>query len=87
MRWFLDDAFDLAYLKWISALRSGEYYVNMGIAWYFATALAKQWGATVLVIEGKALDRWTHNRAIQKAVESDRITDVQKAYLKTLKIR
>ena len=87
MRWYLDDAFDSAYLKWVSALRSQEYYVNMGIAWYFATALAKQWGAAVLVIEGKALDRWTHNRAIQKAVESDRITDVQKAYLKTLKIR
>ena len=87
MRWYLDDAFDPAYLKWVSALRSEEYYVNMGIAWYFATALAKQWDAAVPVIEGKVLDRWTHNRAIQKAIESNRLTEEQKAYLRTLRIR
>ena len=87
MRWYLDDAFDPVYLDWISALRSDEYYVNMGIAWYFATALAMQWDAVIPLIEQKSLDPWVHNKTIRKALESYRITDMQKAYLRTLKIR
>ena len=67
--------------------RSEEYYVNMMIAWYFATALAKQYDAVLPFIEEHRLDKWTNNKAIQKAVESYRITDEQKAYLKTLKIK
>lgn len=86
MRWYLDDAFDPVYLDWISALRSDEYYVNMGIAWYFATALAMQWDAVIPLIEQKSLDPWVHNKTIRKALESYRITDMQKAYLRTLKI-
>lgn len=86
MRWYLDDAFDPVYLDWVSALRSDEYYVNMGIAWYFATALAMQWDAVIPLIEQKSLDPWVHNKTIRKALESYRITDTQKAYLRTLKI-
>ena len=71
----------------VSQVRSEEYYVNMMIAWYFATALAKQYEAVLPYIEERQLDPWTHNKTIQKAVESYRITPQQKDYLKTLKIR
>ena len=87
MRWYMDDAFDPVYLGWISALHSDEYYVNMGIAWYFATALAMQWDEVIPLIEQKSLDPWVHNKTIRKALESYRITDTQKAYLRTLRIR
>ena len=87
MRYYLDDAFDLCYPEMVSQVRSEEYYVNMMRAWYFATALAKQYDAAAPFIEDGRLDQWTHNKAIQKAVESRRITDEQKAYLKTLKIK
>ena len=87
MEHFLDGDFDTKYPERISGLRSAEYYVNMMIAWYFATALAKQWDAIVPYIENKRLDVWTHNKAIQKAIESYRITPEQKAYLRTLKIK
>ena len=86
MRHFLDDAFDPAYLDWVAALRSEEYYINMMIAWFFATALAKQWDATLPFIEKHRLDVWTHNKAIQKAIESDRIPSARKALLKKWKI-
>ena len=84
---FLDDAFDLKYPEMVASLRSSEYYVKMMIAWYFATALAKQYEAILPFIENRKLDAWTHNKAIQKAVESYRITPEQKEYLKTLKIK
>ena len=84
---YLDDAFDLKYPEIVASIRSSEYYVNMMIAWYFATALAKQYEAILPFIEGRKLDAWTHNKAIQKAIESYRITPEQKEYLKTLKIR
>ena len=86
MRWFLGDGFEVSDLERVAALRSGEYYVNMMVAWYFATALAKQYGATLPYIEEKRLPEWTHNKAIQKAVESYRIAPEQKEYLKTLKV-
>lgn len=82
-----DDVFDVAYPKMVSKLRSAEYYVNMMIAWYFATALAKQYEAVLPFLEGQKLDVWTHNKTIQKAVESYRITSEQKGYLRTLKIK
>lgn len=85
MTFFLEEGFDKAYLARVSRIRSDEYYVNMMIAWYFATALAKQYEATVPYIEKCKLDRWTHNKTIQKAVESYRITPEQKEYLKTLR--
>ena len=85
MEHFLDEDFKTSYLTKVSKIRSDEYYVNMMIAWYFATALAKQYDATLPYIEKQKLDIWTHNKSIQKAVESYRITPEQKAYLKTLK--
>lgn len=87
MRHFLDARFSTAYPDAVVALRSDAYYINMMIAWYFATALAKQYDAILPYIENHRLDRWTHNKTIQKAVESCRITEVQKAYLRTLRIR
>ena len=87
MQHFLDEDFDPAYPEMVSKIRSEEYYVNMMIAWYFATALAKQYDAVLPYIEDKRLDVWTHNKAIQKSVESCRITPEQKEYLKNLKIK
>ena len=87
MEHFLDDDFDPKYPEWVSKLRSGEYYVNMMIAGYFATALAKQYDTVLPYIEEHRLDRWTNNKTIQKAVESYRITPEQKEYLRTLKIK
>lgn len=87
MTFFLDDDFEVEYLDWVATIRSEEYYVNMMTAWFFATALAKQYDATLPYIEGMRLDKWTHNKAIQKARESYRVSDDQKAYLKTLKIK
>lgn len=87
MRFFLDDKFKAEYLELASSVKSSEYYVNMMIAWLFATALAKQYEATLPYIEKRKLDSWTHNKTIQKAVESYRVTDEHKAYLKTLKVK
>ena len=87
MQHFLDEAFDPKYPKMVSEVHSEEYYVNMMIAWYFATALAKQYEAVLPYIEKQKLDPWTHNKTIQKAVESYRITPQQKEYLKTLKVK
>ena len=86
MEHFLDEDFDIRYPEKISKIRSEEYYVNMMIAWYFATALAKQYDTILPFIEDKKLSAWTHNKAIQKSVESYRITDEQKKYLRTLKV-
>lgn len=85
MEHFLDEDFKTSYLTRVSKIRSDEYYVNMMTAWYFATALAKQYEAALPFIEKHKLDIWTHNKTIQKAVESYRITPEQKEYLKTLK--
>ena len=85
MTHFLDGDFDPVYLEWVADLRSEEYYVNMMIAWYFATALAKQYEAAVPFLEQNRLERWTHNKTIQKAVESYRISEERKASLKTLR--
>ena len=87
MQHFLDADFDPAYLERVAAVESEEYYVNMMRAWYFATALAKQYDAVLPYLEAHRLDTWTHNKTIQKSVESYRITDEQKAYLKTLKVK
>lgn len=86
MRWFLDDDFCQEYLELPAAVRSEEYYVNMMTAWFFATSLAKQWDAAIPYLEQNRLNPWTHNKTIQKARESYRITPGQKEYLKTLKL-
>lgn len=85
MTYYLDKEFNEKYLQSVCDIQSEEYYINMMRAWYFATALAKQYDSTVKYIENKNLDTWTHNKTIQKAVESYRITKEQKTYLKTLK--
>ena len=85
MKYYLDDNFKIEYLKWVSNIKREEYYVNMMIAWYFATALAKQYDATIPFIENKQLNTWTHNKTIQKAIESYRITQEKKNYLRSLK--
>jgi len=80
---YLDDNFDKDYLSIVANIKSHEYYVNMMRAWYFATALAKRYEEALPYIENKVLDEWTHNKTIQKAVESFRITKEQKLYLKS----
>lgn len=87
MEHFLDEDFDIIYPETVSNIRSDEYYVNMMIAWYFATALAKQYESILPFIEKRSLDIWTHNKAIQKAVESYRISTDRKTYLKELKVK
>ncbi len=86
MRFYLDEAFQLEYPEWVAEIRSEEYYVNMMRAWYFATALAKQYDEVRPFLEEKRLDAWTHNKAIQKTCESNRITPEQKQYLRSLKV-
>ena len=86
MQHFLDEDFDRRYAEMVAAVRSEEYYVNMMIAWYFATALAKQYDAAVPFLENRYLDRWTHNKTIQKAIESYRIPPDRKEYLRSLRI-
>lgn len=85
MRVYLDDRFSPEYPELVAAVESQEYYVNMMRAWYFATALAKQYEAVIGYFEDARLDEWTHNKSIQKAIESYRVSDERKAYLKTLK--
>lgn len=85
MQHFLDDDFRPEYLEMAAGVKSDEYYINMEIAWYMATALAKQWESAVPYVEEGRLAPWTHNKAIQKARESRRITDERKEYLKSLK--
>ena len=86
MCYYLGDEFRIEYPRKVAFVQSDEYYVNMMRAWYFATALAKQYDQILPFIEERKLDVWTHNKSIQKALESYRITPEQKVYLKTLKI-
>ncbi|MBP0979422.1 MAG: DNA alkylation repair protein [Oscillospiraceae bacterium] len=87
MSFYLDKNFDSEYLSVVANIKSQEYYVNTMRAWFFATALVKQPEKTLIYIENKILDKWTHNKTIQKAIESQRISEKQKIYLKTLKIK
>lgn len=87
MSFYLDENFDEKYLKMVADVKSEEYYINMMRAWYFATALAKQYEKALPYLENNLLDVWTHNKTIQKATESFRITNEQKEYIKTFKVR
>lgn len=87
MHYYLEDEFKLEYPEKVAAVRSEEYYVNMMRAWYFATALAKQYEKILPFLEEQRMDVWTHNKTIQKATESYRITPEQKEYLRTLRIK
>ncbi len=85
MNEFLDDDFKEEYLQWVAGKKGEDYYLKMMVAWYFATALAKQYDATIVCFENHVLDEWTHKKAIQKALESFRVSDEHKEYLKTLR--
>lgn len=85
MTHFLDDSFSADFLEIPATIRSEEYYVKMMVAWFFATALAKQWEATLPYLENRQLDPWTHRKTIQKAIESYRIPPERKDYLRTLR--
>ena len=87
MSFYLDEDFKPEYLKWVSDIRHEHYYVKMMVAWYFATALAKQWESTLPYIVESTLEKWTHNKAIQKAVDSYRITPEQKDLLKSYRVK
>jgi len=87
MKYFLDEGFDLQIPEKICRVNTEEYYIMMMSAWYFATALAKRWDEIIPFIEQKRLDKRTHNKTVQKAVESFRITPRQKEYLRTLRIK
>ncbi len=87
MSHYLDDAFRPEMPELVAAIHSEEYYINMMIAWYFATALVKRPDAVMPFIEERRMEKWTHNKAIQKAIESYRISDDTKAYLRTLKVK
>ena len=85
MNEFLGEDFRPEYLEWVASIRSGEYYINMMVAWYFATALAKKYDESIIYIEERALEPWTHKKAIQKAIESFRVSDEHKDYLRSLR--
>lgn len=85
MNEFLGEDFKPKYLEWVSKVEGEDYYIKMMVAWYFATALAKQYDESVVYIEERRLEPWTHKKAIQKAVESFRVSEEHKQYLKTLR--
>ena len=87
MRYYLDTDFRPEYLEWVAEVRTDSYYGKMMAAWFFATALAKQYEESVVYLEQHRLEPWVHNKTIQKAIESRRITAEQKAYLRTLKVK
>jgi len=87
MDFYLDDDFSSAYYSLINRVKNDDYYVKMMIAWYYATALYKQYETAIKVIEERKLEKWIHNKAIQKAIESFRVTDEHKCYLQTLRIK
>ena len=86
MRYFLDEKFETKYLDLVASINSEEYYINMMRAWFFATALAKQYEQTFPYIKNYSLDKWTHNKTIQKAKESFRISKEQKEELKKFRV-
>ena len=87
MKFFMDERLDKKHLNLLLSIKTDEYYINMAIAWYLATALSSRWEIVIPYIENQKFSRWIHNKAIQKSIESYRITKEQKEYLKTLKIK
>ncbi len=87
MKFFMDERLDKKHLNLLLRIKSEEHYINMAIAWYLATALSSRWDLVIPYIEKQKFDKWIHNKAIQKSIESYRITQEQKEYLKTLKIK
>ncbi len=86
MRYFLDERFQEEYLKWVASVPTDDYYLSMVVAWYFATAFAKQYDAALPYIKNHLLDKPTHNKTVQKAIESFRVSEEHKAFLKTMRL-
>ncbi|MFA7107923.1 MAG: DNA alkylation repair protein [Sphaerochaetaceae bacterium] len=88
MRYFLEDNFSIEHFIWLNDVKNDDYYVKMAISWYYSTALIKQWDKTIIIFENKNLEsKWIHNKSIQKAIESFRISKEKKDYLRSLKIK
>lgn len=87
MTHFLKEDFNPGILSRAADAGNGEYYTDMMKAWFFATALAVQWDEAVKYIEGNVLEQWVHNKAIQKSIESRRVTEEHKEYLRTMRRR
>lgn len=87
LQFYLNDEFSDEINNLVLSVKSSEYYVNMAIAWYFSFALIKQYDSTIKIFEEKKLDKWVHNKSIQKAIESYRVSNDVKDYLRTLKIK
>ena len=87
LQFYLDDNYDRKIIDLVKSIKSESYYINMAIAWFYSFALIKQYDDTIVIFENKELDKWIHNKSIQKAIESYRIDDFKKEYLKTLKIK
>ena len=87
LQFYLDDNFKLDVLELVSNIKSDYFYVNMAIAWFYSIALIKQYEDTIKYFEDKKLDKWIHNKSIQKAIESYRISDSRKEYLRSLKVK
>ena len=87
IKFFMDECLDEKHLNLLLSIKSDEYYINMAIAWYLATALSSRWDLVIPYLENQKFGKWVHNKAIQKANESYRITKEQKDYLKTLKVK
>lgn len=87
MQHYLDEDFEQKYLDMVASIKTEHYYVQMVMAWYFATALAKQYDSAIKIIESQSLDKWVHNKTIQKSNESFRVTPEHKEYLKSLKLK
>ena len=87
LQFYLDDNYDRKIIDLVKSIKSESYYINMAIAWFYSFALIKQYDDTIVIFENKELDKWIHNKSIQKAIESYRIDDFKKEYLKILKIK
>lgn len=87
LQFLLDDGFDPADLELLASIKTDEYYINMAIAWYYSFALIKQYDVAAGLFESRRLDKWVHNKSIQKAIESYRIPQEKKDHLRTLKIK
>ena len=87
LQFYLDDSFNKKILKEVEKIKNESYYVKMAIAWFYSFALIKQYDDTISLFESKKLDKWIHNKSIQKATESYRISDEKKEYLRSLKMR
>ena len=87
LQFYLDDLFQEEMLSLVASIKKEEYYIKMAVAWYFSIALVKQYDIAISYFVNPTLENWTHNKAIQKAIESRRIPDARKTYLKSLKIK